>query len=231
MQKVTFSFSFNDLNIGIPQIGKLIDYDRGENQEMIAEMVGEVLREAGKICDIRGEYVIYDDVTAGDDPGKLIVHGTEFSVGKIVRGQLKRSRSVAVFLCTAGAGIGEKARNLISEKDFLRGYIFDITGSEIAEAAADRIQENLRENMEAINLHITNRYSPGYCGWHVSEQHKLFSLVPDNYCGIALNESALMEPVKSVSGFIGIGEQVKFNPYSCNLCDIENCIYRKHKGI
>ncbi|MCK7517168.1 MAG: hypothetical protein MZV64_05325 [Ignavibacteriales bacterium] len=39
-------------------------------------------------------------------------------------------------------------------------------------------------------LKTTNRFSPGYCGWHVSEQHNLFRLVPDNYCGITLNDIA-----------------------------------------
>ncbi|MCK7538940.1 MAG: hypothetical protein MZV63_52410 [Marinilabiliales bacterium] len=47
---------------------------------------------------------------------------------------------------------------------------------------------------------ITNRFSPGYCGWDVAEQHKLFSFFKDNFCGITLTESALMNPVKSVSG-------------------------------
>ena len=41
----------------------------------------------------------------------------------------------------------------------------------------------------------TNRFSPGYCGWHVNEQKLLFSLLPDNVCGITLNSSALMYPI------------------------------------
>jgi hypothetical protein len=76
-------------------------------------------------------------------------------------------------------------------------------------------------------MKITNRYSPGYCGWDVSEQHKLFRLIPDNFCGIRLTESALMDPVKSNSGIIGIGESVKMNPYTCSLCDLKECAYRK----
>jgi cobalamin-dependent methionine synthase I len=145
-------------------------------------------------------------------------------------GQLRKSDSVAVFLCTAGPEIGDHARQLINEKDFLKGYIFDIAGSEIVEAAADKMQEALRINLLAENIMITNRYSPGYCGWHVSEQHKLFTLVPGNYCNISLTDSSLMQPIKSVSGFIGLGGKVRFSPYTCNLCDMQNCIYRNHKN-
>ena len=87
------------------------------------------------------------------------------------------------------------------------------------------------EQFEGANVssakRITNRYSPGYCGWQVAEQHKLFQLIPDNYCGIRLTESALMDPVKSVSGIIGIGENVKINPYTCRMCDMPDCVYRK----
>jgi hypothetical protein len=54
--------------------------------------------------------------------------------------------------------------------------------------------------------------------------------MPDNFCGIRLTPSALMDPVKSVSGFIGIGNDVRFNPYTCNLCDMKDCIYRKVRG-
>lgn len=229
MDKFTFSFRFSDLGISIPRIGKLIDYDKGDNMELITEMIAGVLKEAEEICDIRAEYVICRDVMFDNLSGIMLVNGVEFNVGKIVKGQLKKSKEIAVFLCTAGPKPGEYARILINEKDFLKGYIFDIAGSEIVEAAADKMQENLGLQMHMSNMKITNRYSPGYCGWHVSEQHKLFSLIPENFCGISLNQSALMQPIKSVSGFIGIGDSVKFNPYTCNICDMENCMYRNHK--
>ncbi|MFZ0283319.1 MAG: vitamin B12 dependent-methionine synthase activation domain-containing protein, partial [Bacteroidales bacterium] len=61
------------------------------------------------------------------------------------------------------------------------------------------------------------------------EQHKLFQLIPKNYCGISLTPSALMDPMKSISGFIGIGADVRYNAYTCNLCDMKDCIYRKKK--
>ena len=86
---------------------------------------------------------------------------------------------------------------------------------------------NLQMEMISGGKKITNRYSPGYCGWDVAEQHKLFQLIPDNFCGVRLNESSLMNPEKSVSGIIGIGENVKYNPYTCRICDMKDCIYRK----
>jgi len=117
----------------------------------------------------------------------------------------------------------------MKDGDLLTGYIYDVIGSEVVETATDLMQNNLKETMSAEGIKITNRYSPGYCGWDVAEQHKLFLLLTDNYCGIKLNDSALMNPEKSVSGFIGIGENVRYNPYTCRLCDMKDCIYRKVK--
>jgi hypothetical protein len=78
-------------------------------------------------------------------------------------------------------------------------------------------------------LNITNRYSPGYCNWSVSEQKLLFSFLPDGFCGIKLNDSALMTPIKSISGIIGIGQNVKMNEYNCNHCGVKDCTYRSKK--
>ena len=150
-----------------------------------------------------------------------------FNIKKIVYGQIKKSDSVAVFLGTAGEEIGRRSRDAMKEGDLLTGYIYDVVGSEIVEAAADIMQNKLQEVIVSEGKKITNRYSPGYCGWDVAEQHKLFQLIPDNFCKIRLTPSALMDPVKSISGFIGIGEHIRYNPYTCRLCDMKDCIYRK----
>jgi hypothetical protein len=88
------------------------------------------------------------------------------------------------------------------------------------------MQNDLEKSMASSGTKITNRFSPGYCGWDVSEQHKLFQLLPGTYCGIRLSASALMDPEKSISGMIGIGKNVRHLPYTCNLCDMKDCIYR-----
>jgi hypothetical protein len=121
----------------------------------------------------------------------------------------------------------------MKEGELLEGYVFDVFGSLIVEEGMDRIQSFLKTKMQEEGLRITNRYSPGYCGWDVSEQKKLFGLLPKKFCGIELTDSCLMRPIKSVSGIIGVGKSVKFNEYSCNLCDEADCLYRnlRHKAV
>ena len=48
-------------------------------------------------------------------------------------------------------------------------------------------------------------------------------------CGVSLTESSLMVPIKSVSGIIGLGPQVRHLDYTCGLCDFKQCYKRKQR--
>ncbi len=229
MKHITFKLNLEDLNLNVSQIENIMGYKEGEDRELVSDLISEILTEAGEICNIKAEYNIYDCIKFNTSDRSLSIMDINFQIKKIIYGQIIKSDSVAIFLCTAGAEIGTRSRKAMQDRDLLRGYVYDVIGSEIVEAAADLMQKQLEEKMALHSLKITNRYSPGYCGWSVSEQHKLFQLIPENFCGIRLTESALMDPIKSVSGIIGIGPEVKMNPYTCSLCDMEHCIYRKNR--
>ncbi len=211
----------------VSQVESAIGFKEGEDSEIVTGLIDEILRECVEISRIKAEYTIFNDVRFINETRSVEISSISFQVKKIVFSQIKKSDSVAVFLCTAGDEIGTRSRKAMQERDLLRGYIYDVVGSEIVEAAADLMQNYLKKDVNSSGKKITNRYSPGYCGWDVVEQHKLFKLIPGNYCGIRLTESALMDPVKSVSGIIGVGDNVKYNPYTCRMCEMKDCIYRK----
>lgn len=227
MTQKTFQFDFRDLKLTVDQIERLLGYPEGISHQTIAAMVASLLKEVEKICDLKAEYRIYENIVLHDANKSIEVNNTIFSIGKIIYSQIIKSDSVVFFACTAGNEIGKRSRQAMKEGDLLEGYIFDVIGSEAVEAVADLMQDDLQAGLAVSGRKITNRFSPGYCGWNVSEQHKLFGLIPNNHCGIRLTDSALMEPIKSVSGIIGMGYNVKRVPYTCNLCELKDCIYRK----
>lgn len=228
MTSATFQFDFKDLNIKVSQIEDVMGYKDGEDRALVTGLIEEVLKEAEEICNIRAQYHIFEGVIFDNEAKSVEIGNIGFNINKVVYGQIRKADSIAVFLCTAGDQIGSRSRRAMAERDLLKGYVYDVAGSEIVEAATDIMQLKLEEEAGNEGKKITNRYSPGYCKWDVSEQHKLFRLIPDNFCNIRLTESALMDPVKSVSGFIGLGKDVKMNPYTCSMCDMNDCIYRKH---
>jgi cobalamin-dependent methionine synthase I len=73
------------------------------------------------------------------------------------------------------------------------------------------------------------RYSPGYCGMDLRQQQNLFRLVPAESIGITLLPSQLMQPMKSVSGIVGLGpkELVGGNLSPCDRCPQVGCHMRR----
>lgn len=231
MSYARFQYNFSDLGITVSRIESLLGYDENGEREFVQHMIEEALREAGELCNIRAEYRLYDEVSLNNIDKSLTINNIHFDIKEAAFSQLKKTESVAVFACTAGEGIGKKTRELMMEGDPLKGYIFDVAGSAVVDAAAGLMQDKLAESHVISGKKITNRYYPGYCGWSVEEQHKLFKLLPDNFCGIRLTDSALMDPVKSASGIIGIGEHVKYIRYTCSYCERTDCAYRNVKDV
>lgn len=227
----SFEYKFNELKITRELIASVMGYQGGVAPDPFPEMIDEVLAEAPQHCDIKGGYTIRENIHVDKTTRTLRIEDVSFQVMRIITNQLKKSEHAALFVCTAGAGIGEWSKKLMKEGDLMMGYVVDVVGSETVDGAMDIIQKRLEENMMNNGLHITERYSPGYCDWQVSEQQKLFSFFPDQFCGISLSPSSLMYPIKSISGVIGIGKDVKRNGYACNMCDLENCIYRDKRHV
>ena len=150
-----------------------------------------------------------------------------FDMGKIILRQLRGSEAYALFICTSGQEYEAYLHRLKDQGDMVRGFIDDALGSVIAEKCADVMEMCLQESIDKLQWRHTNRFSPGYCGWHVSQQQLLFPLFEGNTCGVTLTDSSLMVPIKSVSGIIGLGEKVRKLDYTCGLCDFKQCYKRK----
>lgn len=152
-----------------------------------------------------------------------------FDMGKIILRQLRGSEAYALFVCTSGVEYEDYQQRLMREGDMVRVFIADALGSVIAERCADQMEIHLQESVDKLGWHHTNRFSPGYCGWHVSQQQLLFPLFDGHTCGVRLTDSSLMVPIKSVSGIIGLGSEVRHLDYTCGLCKFEKCYKRRRK--
>ena len=154
----------------------------------------------------------------------------DFEMGNIILRQLRGSEAFALFICTSGLEFETYQQRLKEQGDMVRVFIADALGSVIAEKCADQMEKALQESIDKLGWKHTNRFSPGYCGWHVSQQQLLFPLFQGHTCGVKLTDSSLMVPIKSVSGIIGLGEKVRKLEYTCGLCDFKQCYKRKKKA-
>lgn len=154
----------------------------------------------------------------------------DFEMGNIILRQLRGSEAFALFICTSGLEFETYQHRLKEQGDMVRVFIADALGSVIAEKCADQMEKALQESIDKLGWMHTNRFSPGYCGWHVSQQQLLFPLFQGHTCGVTLTDSSLMLPIKSVSGIIGLGKDVRHLDYTCGLCDFKQCYKRKKKA-
>jgi hypothetical protein len=226
----TFEFQFSELHVTPGDLEHLLGITPENRLEPFQQYIDEVLEVAQNMKNIRGSIFLFDQIFPDTERNTTTINGVVFETGKIVTRQIRNASGAAIFVCTAGSELEEFSKAQMKIGNIPEGYVADMAGSVIVEAAMDKIQERLSEEKKMTGLKITNRYSPGYCGWRVDEQQKLFSLLPEKTCNIRLTESSLMLPIKSVSGIIGIGSEVRFNPYTCNICEMDQCIYRNKKN-
>ncbi|MGE4586958.1 MAG: vitamin B12 dependent-methionine synthase activation domain-containing protein [Mangrovibacterium sp.] len=222
------SFSPDELAVNRQEMKAVLGFSES-CPEPFNRYLEEVWEYTGKLGDIRAVYRVVDQPEMNAGGGKLLAGGLEFEVGNTILKELRYSEQLVFFICTAGERISSRASKLLEGDNLPLGYLYDVAGSYLVEAAADRMQQLLGEGFCTSELHMTNRYSPGYCHWPVSGQQALFSLFGSQTCGVRLTSSSLMLPVKSVSGLIGIGRQVRYRDYPCELCSMKSCSYRSFK--
>jgi hypothetical protein len=219
-------FAFGDVRPDPADVCCALGYPPGERPEVALEAIQGIVARGEDLWSAQGGCVIWPDLHVDRAGQRLSAGGLSFEAGRVVCGQLSRATAVAVFVCTVGQGISALMGELMSGGDPFTSCVASWMGSLAVERAADRLQEALGRRVAAGGLRLTNRYSPGYCGWALSEQQQLFRLLPPRFCDVQLSDSSLMQPMKSVSGFIGLGERVVFDDYTCDRCDLERCVSR-----
>lgn len=224
-----FTIPPDEIRINPKPIARLMGLDPENIPEPYDSLIKAEMEAIVNYQHIMGGYVISENIEIDKAGGTFVFNGERFNVGKQVVNKLGKSEMLAFFTCTAGEEVSLRSKKLMNSGDLLEGYIADLIGSILVEEAMDIVHKKLKTEMETQGLKTTNRYSPGYCDWKVDEQHILFRFFPSGFCGVKLTESALMSPIKSVSGVIGIGKEVRFHKYVCQACSNVNCIYRNLK--
>lgn len=192
-----------------PEISKLVD-------AFISSIAGICKPEYGmKVCKFE----------------KLDSHGFEiedvaFNPGPVIAPILSEGEYLCVFVATCGREFQDWMEAQAKSGDIVKEFVSNCIGSELAESVARYVLEKLKSSCRNYGLNAGNSYSPGYCGWHVAEQKKVFHLLHGLSCGVTLSDSCLMMPIKSITGMIPVGRNIVKKNYSCEICPRKDC-YKK----
>ena len=208
--------TFPDIKLDMSEIYRSMGYpDPSVPAEDMKAVVEALLERFAPVC--RPQFRYIESTVEGLSPKGIIMKG------------LSGADKYLLFIATAGMEFQEEINRIAEEGDIVKVYAADLIGSEIAEAT-------VRECVKAIGadyagLGVSNPYSPGYCGWALSEQREIFSRFGCDTCGVRLNDSCLMYPIKSVSGIVSVGEKVEKREYGCAICGRKDCYKNRLKNI
>ena len=217
-----------DLKLAAPdasEIVRYLGYPLGRSPgSRIARHVEQLVKESLSCLEPRGTFSLYP-ITERKKRSLRVGHLTICgNIGEF----MEHADRVAAFVVTVGEGISKRASSARQGGDAFAAWVVDALGSWAAEAAADalmvRVQRHLRDQ-EALTL----RYSPGYCGMEMSQQRQLFRLVRADSVGVKLLPSLLMQPLKSISGLVGLGPKEAISSYrsACDRCPQVGCHMRR----
>jgi len=136
---------------------------------------------------------------------------------------------VAAAVCTIGDGLERRAAELWDARELPLAAMLDSVGSGAVESLAEHVNDLLCQEAIPLGLPVTNRVSPGYGRWDVTQQQTLFNLCPGDPIGVSLNEACFMSPVKSISLLAAAGSGAKVDHYfsQCARCWMADCAYRR----
>ncbi|OGU25177.1 MAG: hypothetical protein A2X66_05530 [Ignavibacteria bacterium GWA2_54_16] len=206
-----------------------LGYHSGTAPEPVIAAIDELLPRVASHAQLQCGFRILPPSSVVIGPESVSCGSVSLSMGSVITKQLKSSSSIAIYVSTAGHGMERWANQLMAAGDMMQGFVVDTIASGLVEQASLWLEKKIAASVKPIGWSLTNRYSPGYCDWPVSDQHNLFSLLPAGFCGITLTSSALMVPVKSLSGVIGVGSGVKRGAYQCSICDLKDCYRRREE--
>jgi hypothetical protein len=207
---------------GIP-VGTAVKDHIEELYREATGLLAETVAAAGIMCDISPA----DFAAVYHGEGR---NAAETPVGNM----LDRADHLALFVVTLGERTCSEITTRFATNDFAVASMLDATASIAADRAAELMEQRFGTELAGRGWTPNHggvlRYSPGYCGWHISGQRKLFDYLEPGQIGVSLRDSFLMEPLKSVSGVIIAGpREIHKFPIDftfCDQCETHSCRQR-----
>jgi hypothetical protein len=170
--------------------------------------------------------------------GKLRVDGTEFSSRQLhdqfAGAQANRTVLVAV---SAGRECEERAQQLWRESKPDEYFFMEMFGSAVVEHLVTVTSGRICGWADQQGAAALPHYSPGYSGWDISDQIKLWNLLRQNgirhFDGrLEVLETGMLRPKKSLLAVMGLTRNLekargRARWIPCEACSLPHCQYRR----
>jgi hypothetical protein len=170
-------------------------------------------------------------------PVKGIKHDLmQLENGAVLRGEaissvLRDARELAILVCSIGPKLEAEVAGYFDKNESLNGLILDGIGSTAVDSLAQKACGYIAREALDRGCRASSPLSPGMPGLPISQQKRLFRLVPAEEIGVSLTLGGVMIPLKSISMIIGIGPEMKnwTQVEVCMRCNLnKTCSHRVH---
>jgi len=166
------------------------------------------------------------------------VNDTEFS-SKLLREQFTttQARHAVVIAVSAGRECEEQAHALWLDGKPDEYFFLEMFGSAVVEHLITTANGRICAWADSQGLAALPHHSPGYSGWNVSEQTKLWNVLRTGVASawpgeLAVMESGMLQPKKSLLALVGLASDrtsaaalARFVP--CETCTLADCQFRR----
>ena len=168
----------------------------------------------------------------------LRLDGTEFQSTQLQE-HLQRTGAKRALLVVASAGpeCEEHARQLWQEAKPDEYFFLEIFGSAVVEHLVASLSGRICDLAEQDGLMAVPHFSPGYTGWDVADQNKLFDVIVRGISRplpgpIAVLSSGMLQPKKSLLTVVGLTARTsdasgRAATPPCDNCSFTPCQYRR----
>jgi len=208
------------------EVLRYLGYKNQKIDKSLVDLIEVCCKEVIDICKESFVYEIFDIERKNNQI--FLLGSTLVLKDKDIINHLASSKKCLVMAATLGIDVDNKIA-YYSRFNITKGVIMDACATTAIENLCDELQAEIMENALVDNLHITNRYSPGYGDFSIENQGDILNVL-DTYkkIGLSVTESSIMLPRKSVTALIGLGEFVNLKSNEkCKSCKNTDCNFRR----
>lgn len=208
------------------EIFRYLGYKGREPDPEVRNAVRECTEQVIKLLEPREVHRCFPAVWDGDEIRieSMVIRSNA------LRKNLSGCSEVCLMAATIGPGPDRLAARFTAAGQVSRALMVQAAGAQLIESWCDRISEEIRKEASERGFYPRPRFSPGYGDLSIARQEDMFRILNvRNRIGVALTESLLMLPTKSVTAIVGLSEtDAHCVPSGCELCNkAESCTFRR----
>ncbi len=204
---------------------RYLGYGNQEADEAVTELVEDCFRELEQASGPKSVYREFPLSFFGAEGIDTCCFRTRSAA---LRKNLKACDRIILFAATLGTGVDALLRKY-SRLSMSRAVVLQAAAAAMLEDYCDEVNEELRKSYRQKDLYLRPRFSPGYGDFSLECQNPLLlCLEAGKRIGIALTDSLLMVPSKSVTAVIGVSPMPGVcTVKGCEACKKTDCSYRR----